>query len=165
MYIIYTQYLYCLNFKVSENLCISYEVIVTLQKYLRDICKDLNMEEEEKKNRLRFLCEKIFKIGPNVSFAEQEKNELFIYLNNHNFRKYFLITLSRQRTKGRFERSDKLINCLSEILHMILDLAEKENDYENAKNCLILSQTFYKEIPINENESNIKNNKIIKRKK
>ena len=34
------------------------------------------MKEEEKKYRLRFLCNKIFKIGQGISFTSEEKAEL-----------------------------------------------------------------------------------------
>lgn len=64
------------------------------------------------------------------------------------FRNYFIITLSKQRTKGRFQRGEKLIEDLAEILNFILDISEKEQNYEDAKNCIILSQTFYTEIII-----------------
>ena len=104
------------------------------------------MEEEKKKFRLRTLCSKIFKIGPNVNFKKEEKEELISFLKENTYKSYFLITLSKQRTKGRFQRSETLLNDLSEIINVILNEAEKEKDYEGAKNCLILSQTFYFEI-------------------
>ena len=129
--------------KDLENLDINYNVILTLSENFRDIRKDLNMEEEKKKARLRFLCTKIFKIGPGMNFKKEEKIELISMLKQSFYKSYFLITLSKQRTKGRFQRSETLIQDLSEILHFILDESEKLKDYENAKNCIILSQTFY----------------------
>ena len=36
------------------------------------------MKEEEKKFRLRYLCNKIFKIGPEVSITSEEKDDLLI---------------------------------------------------------------------------------------
>ena len=56
-----------------------------------------------------------------------------------------MIILSKQRTKG-FERNEKLINDLIEIFSYILELAEKEKDYDSTINCIILSQTFYCEV-------------------
>ena len=41
------------------------------------------MKEEEKKFRLRYLCNKIFKIGPEVSFTSEEKDDLLIYIFFH----------------------------------------------------------------------------------
>ena len=131
--------------KDIENLDINYNVILKLYENFRDIRKDLDMEEEKKKYRLRFLCSKIFKIGPGVEFKQEDKNELISFLNKKEYKSYFIITLSKQRTKGRYKRSETLLKDLSEILLYILDESEKEKDYDGAKNCLILSQTFYYE--------------------
>ena len=131
--------------KNFDNLNINYKVLSILHNNFRDIRKDLNMEEEGKKFRLRFLCDKIFKIGPGIDFKKEEKNELLTLLKEKKFKNYFLITLSKQRTKGRYQRSQELLKDLSELLNFILDVAEKENDYDAAKNCIILSQTFYYE--------------------
>ena len=132
--------------KELENLEINYEVLSTMHKYLKDICKEINFEEEKNKARLRFLSNQIFKIGPNISFKPEEKKELISFLKEKRYRSFFIITLSKQRTKGRFQRSASLVQDLADILEFILELAEKEKDYENAKNCIILSQTFYCEI-------------------
>ena len=65
------------------------------------------------------------------------------YLTQKWSQNYFLIYLSKQRTNGRFQRTQKLLKDLAEILILILKSAEKENDYHAAKNCMILSQTYY----------------------
>ena len=135
--------------KENEKLQINYEVISTLRKSFRNICEGLDMEEETKKHRLRLLTLKIFKIGPNVTFSQNEKDELISYLKIPEYRTYFIIHLSKQRTKGRFQRGEKLLNDLAEILDIILSISEKEKNYEEAKNCIILSQTFYTEIFLN----------------
>ena len=138
--------------KENEKLQINYEVISMLRKSFRNICEDLNMEEETKKHRLRLLSLKIFKIGPNVTFSQEEKKELLSYLKIPEYRTYFIINLSKQRTKGRFQRGEKLLDDLADILEFILEISEKEKNYEDAKNCLILSQTFYTEITIDKNK-------------
>ena len=138
--------------KENEKLQINYEVISMLRKSFRNICEDLNMEEETKKHRLRLLCLKIFKIGPNVTFSQDEKKELLSYLKIPEYRTYFIINLSKQRTKGRFQRGEKLLDDLADILEFILEISEKEKNYEDAKNCLILSQTFYTEITFDKNK-------------
>ena len=132
--------------KELENLEINYQVLSTMHKYLKDICKEVNFEEEKDKARLRFLSNQIFKIGPNISFKPEEKKELISFLKEKKYRSFFIITLSKQRTKGRFQRSASLVQDLADILEFILELSENEKDYENAKNCIILSQTFYCEV-------------------
>ena len=131
--------------KILDNININFKVLSILHENFRDIRKDINMEEESKKFRLRFLCDKIFKIGPGIDFKKEEKNELLSLLNEKKFKNYFLITLSKQRTKGRYQRSQALLKDLSDLLNFILDIAEKEKDYDAAKNCIILSQTFFYE--------------------
>ena len=139
--------------KELETLDINYQVISTMHQNFRDIRKDLNMIEEEKKYRLRFLCTQIFKIGPGISFNPKEKKELINLLKEPFYKSYFLVTLSKQRTKGRFQRSETLIKDLSDIIHNILDESQKNKDYESAKNCIILSQTFFHE---KKNQNDIK---------
>ena len=134
-----------LDKKDIDTLDINYNTILILHNNFKDIRKDLDMEVEKKKYRLRFLCTKIFKIGPGVGFKPEEKSELLEFLNESSFKSYFLVILSRQRTKGRFQRSETLIHDLKEVLEHILEIAEKEKDFDSAKNCIILSQTFYHE--------------------
>ena len=138
--------------KENEILHINFEVISTLRNSFRNICKELNMEEETKKHRLRLLSSKIFKIGPNVTFNKEEKDELISLLKIPEYRNYFIITLSKQRTKGRFQRGERLLEDLADILKLILDMSENEKNYEDAKNCIILSQTFYSEIVLGKNK-------------
>ena len=142
--------------KELEMLDINYNVILILYNGLREIRNDLNMEEEKKKYRLRFLCRKIFKIGPGVEFKPEEKKELISLMKESFYKSYFLITLSKQRTKGRFQRSETLLRDLSEILHYILEESKKTNDFESVKNCIILSQTFYHEKPKTNNKKETK---------
>jgi hypothetical protein len=127
----------------TNKLDIYYEVLKELKNYFKDIRTDINMEEEAKRKRLRFLSQRIFKFGNNVAFSAEEKKELLKFFDVPSFRNYFIIVLSKQRTKGRFKRSEVLVRDLADLLLKILDLAEKEKDYVSAKNCIILSQTFY----------------------
>ena len=143
---------------------INLEVISSLKYYLKDVGKSINWEEEIKKKKLRHLISKIF--VSNEDFTEIEKKELLNSIKDISNRIYFLTVLSKQRTKGRYKRSEKLINDLSDILNTILDFSEKENDLEEAKNCLILSQTFFCELIKSDNKkykyylfNNIKKNK------
>ena len=133
------------DFQKDENIVdINLEVISSLKKGLKNVCPNVNLEEEDKKRRLRFLTSRIFKI--NTDFPEEEKKELIEYIKEASFRKYFILMLSKQRIKGRYKRSKKLIDDLSDILNKILEIDEREKDYEEAKNCIILSQTYFYEI-------------------
>ena len=151
--------------KDETMLDINYEVICSLKKNLKNVCSSINLEEEGKRKRLRYLTSKVFKI--NVDFLDEEKKELLDLVKEIKFRDYFIVMLSKQRTRGRYKRSKKLIEDLSEILNNIIEDCGNQNDYEGAKNCLILSQTYYYEITKKSDNqkykyyifNNIKNNK------
>ena len=134
--------------KESEEF--KYNVMREMKLHFSGIYPDFNQEFEDKKNELRKMTVNFFKT--NVTFNEQEK--LLEYLKQKEFRDYFLINLSKQRTQGRYARKEEIINNLKEVLNLILEIAEKEKDYESGKNCIILSQTYYIE------DKNDKNKKI-----
>ena len=131
--------------KELDILDLNYNIIKILKENFKEIRNDIDIKEEERKYRLRFLCNKIFKIGPGVSFTQEEKDELINLIQEPEYKSFFLITLSKQRTKGRFKRSEKLVKELVEILINILITSEKNNDFISAKNCIILCETFYYE--------------------
>ena len=131
--------------KELDILDLNYNIIKILKENFKEIRNDIDIKEEEKKYRLRFLCNKIFKIGPGISFTQEEKDELINLIQEPEYKSFFLITLSKQRTKGRFKRSEKLVKELVEILINILITSEKNNDFTSAKNCIILCETFYYE--------------------
>ena len=131
--------------KELDILDLNYNIIKILKESFKEIRNDIDIKEEEKKYRLRFLCNKIFKIGPGVSFTQEEKDELINLIQEPEYKSFFLITLSKQRTKGRFKRNEKLVKELVEILINILITSEKNNDFTSAKNCIILCETFYYE--------------------
>ena len=131
--------------KELDILDLNYNIIKILKENFKEIRNDIDIKEEEKKYRLRFLCNKIFKIGPGVSFTQEEKDELINLIQEPEYKSFFLITLSKQRTKGRFKRNEKLVKELVEILINILITSEKNNDFTSAKNCIILCETFYYE--------------------
>ena len=126
-----------------EEYKINHEIIVTMKSIIPDIMPNFDIEKENRKQEMRELSKKIFAI--NVPFTDEEKKKLMEYLQQKWSQNYFLIYLSRQRTNGRFARSPKLVNDLAEILTLILETSEKEKDYEAARNCMILSQTYYYE--------------------
>ena len=142
--------------KDLENLDINYQILDILKKNFKEIRPDINMGREQKKYRLRFLCNEIFKIGSGVGFTSEDKVELINLIKEPKCKSFFLIILSKQRTKGRFKRSEKLVKDLVDIIINVLDSSEEVNDFESAKNCIILSETFYFEREENKKEDNKK---------
>ena len=127
--------------KEFEALNINYRIIAELKKDFNDICPNINMEAENEKCKLREITQRLF--NPKVKISEKEINKIISWLPNKQFRTFIIVTLSNQRTKGRYERSWGVVFRLGQILNQILSLAEKEKNYEEAKHCIILSQTFF----------------------
>ena len=152
------------DLKKDENLLdINYEVIYSLKNNLKNVCSSVNLEEEGKKKRLRYLTSKLFK--SNADFNDEDKKELLSYIKDIPFRKYIVIMISKQRGRGLCNKTPKLINDLSDIFNLILEYSEKEKDYEGAKSCIILGQTYYYEVTKDKKKykyylfNNIKKNK------
>ena len=143
------------------------ETVKTMKSYMgKDIFKDYDESLEEKKNRVRELVTKYFDL--NKTTDDKDKEELLQYIKDPRTHKLFLITLSKSRTNNRFCREKPVIELLADILKIILNDAEKSKNYEIAKNCIILSQTFFylKDKELGSNEENkvyiieyIRNNK------
>ena len=89
--------------------------------------------------------QKIFYPEPNIKLKDKEKDNLLSLLSEKDNRKLFIVFLSNQRTKGRYQRGKELIKDLGIILEHILNISEKEKSFEEAKHCIIISQTFYYE--------------------
>ena len=122
---------------------VNYNITSFLKKNFNDLDVDLN--EENHKTELITIMQSMFYPKENFQFSQKEKGRLLNLLRIKKIRKLFIIILSNQRTKGRYQQSWQLINDLGDILRFILNLSQKENNYENAKDCLIISQTFYSE--------------------
>jgi hypothetical protein len=129
------------NASLPEDYKINHEIIKSMKTVIPDIMPNFDLEKEGQKQEMRELSKKIF--ITNIPFNSEEKKKLMEYLEQKWSQTYFLIYLSKQRTNGRFARTQKLVKDLAEILKLILTSAEKQNDFEAAKNCMILSQTYY----------------------
>ena len=154
----------CADEKESEIININYGVIANLKKDFNDICQDINIEEESEKYKLRDVTQKLF--SPKVKLSKHGIDKIISWLPNKQYRNYIIVVLSNQRTKGRFERSWRLIYILGQILNKILQISEHEKNYEDVKHCIILSQTFFCSEKKTKNKyflfEYIKNNKWLK---
>ena len=117
------------------------EVVKTMRKYSDKLFMEYDEKLEEKKNKMRELANKFFDM--NKQTDSDDKKQLLEYLKDERTHELFLIIVSKLRTNNRFCRDKSLIELLSEILLIILDSAQKKNDFTSAKNCIILSQTFF----------------------
>ena len=92
-------------------------------------------------------------------------NNFMNLINEPNVYKGFFVILSHLRATSKFLKSKELIDLLGKGFNIIAEYSVKNKLYENIKNCIILSQTYYYE---DENKNkiyifeHIKNNKYIK---
>ena len=136
----------------SKDYRVVNEVVKTLKQYSKNIFMDYDEALEEKKNKMRDLINKFFDLNKNTDLDDRKK--LIDYIRDEKTHELFLIVLSKLRTNNRFCRDKSLIDLLSEIFKIILDVAHKNKDFISAKNCIILAQTFYY------NDESTPNNKI-----
>ena len=129
------------------------EVVNTFKQYLKNIKADFNIDEEKKKNELRNLIDNLLKTEINAlnAFTKKDLEELFTKLKEPVMKSYFLVYLSKVKSKGLIE-NEKLFNDLKEIILYILKLSEEGQDYETAQNCIILSQTLFMQNKINKHK-------------
>ena len=75
---------------------------------------------------------------------DEKKAEKFLdSLKDESVHRSIYIVLSQLRTNNRFQRSRPLIELFGKAFEILLQSAEKNKLYENAKNCIILSQTYF----------------------
>ena len=124
----------------DKDFNINTSTIEFIQNIIKGEFPNYNKEREEKKNEMRIVTYDIFN-----KYSSESEKRLLEYIEDTETHHYFLILLSKLRTNNRFQQNNQLIDLLGIILNKILDRAEESKNYDNAKNCIILSQTFYYE--------------------
>ena len=88
-------------------------------------------------------------------------------MKEKKYRKYLFSCLNKFRISGFFTLEEKSYNTFGDLLNKILDEVVVQKDFEAAKYCMILSQTFFKKStdPSNQNiflQNTIENHDIWK---
>lgn len=117
------------------------EIVKAIKKYHEKVFTGYDEKLEETKNKMRDLINKFFDM--NKTTDENDRKNLLEYIKDDRTHELFLIILSKLRTNNRFCREKSLIELISGIILSILDTAQAQNNFNAAKNCIILSQTFY----------------------
>ena len=136
------------------------ETVGIFKRNFSKIYVDITLEKEKLKNNIRELIKKFFeldKLEKTSEISEEDEKLYFTSLKDPSTHSTFIKVVTKLRTNSKFNRKKKLIDILGESYKIILEEAEKTKNYWAAKNCLILSQTFYYE---NEDENNNNKNKI-----
>ena len=126
----------------DEDYKLYFNTVVTMKSYIK-ILPDYDIELESKKQEIRELCKIFFSL--NLNYDENRRKRLLELLQEEWAHDFFLIILSKQRTNGRYNRSKNIINHLAFILNYFINFSQKTLNYLCAKNCIILSQTFFYE--------------------
>lgn len=102
---------------------------------------EADIEYETKKLELEKEIDKIFELDEKIS--DSNINEIKDILKDEIGQSVFINFLNNYRARGKYLKSERFIILNGEALNLILESAEKKKNYENAKLCIILSQTFY----------------------
>jgi hypothetical protein len=133
------------NCSKSEEFDASMETFDFLDKNFKEILDTDTFEKEKLKGNLREWIKKFFSFDEKSIEIDKETIEQYYYkaLKEPYTHKSFLKIVTDMRTNTHFNRNRQLVDLLGESLKIILEEARKNKDYWTAKNCLILSQTFY----------------------
>ena len=102
--------------------------------------KDINYEVETKKFALSKEIDEILRLDDKII---NYKKRLLEIIENDSGQQLFINLLSTLRASGNYEKSENFVKTIEKAFNYILEEAEKNNDYDKAKNCIILSQTYY----------------------
>ena len=130
------------NCKNRNEFDICANTVDTINKYInKDIFKDYNYNQELKNYEESILVKKLFEEKGELS--DDMENNFLASLNDPSIYYTVIVVLSQLRTNNKLNKSKSLIKCLGKAFNKILDYAEKNKIYDHAKNCIILSQTYY----------------------
>ena len=121
------------------------ETVNFLEKNIKEIYDNDTLEKEKLKGNLRDWIKKFFSFDDKSIEIDKNVIDEYYYnaLKQPFTHKTFLKIVTDMRTSAHFNRNKQLIDLLGESLKIILEEARKNEDYRTAKNCLILSQTYY----------------------
>ena len=116
--------------------------IETINKNIdKDIFPNYNYEDELKNYKERKLIEKLLEEKGDID--EKNAQEFLDSLKDTTNHKCLIIVLSKLRSNNRAIQTKSLFDLLGKAFNILLENAEKNNLYEIAKNCMILSQTYF----------------------
>lgn len=111
-----------------------------------------DLEKESKKIFIIQIIDEIFefkdkqkKIINDPKLSEEKLTQLYTYIESDKDLRYtFLEIFGKKRGEGFLEFEISLFNIITKIFLIILDSLLKKNEPDNARQLLILSQTYYK---------------------
>lgn len=123
-------------YQISENL------VKNFRKYIKENYPDIGLQIQEAYLDIPDIFYQFF--GLKVALTEELKNELLKLLKDDiSLYRQLLIELGRLRADGKLFSSKEHIEFISILLLEILKICEKKLDLKAAKDCILLSQTYY----------------------
>ena len=132
----------CKNKKQFE---VYFKSVDIIKKYVnKKIFPDYKYEDELNNFKMSELIQKLFS-NKSEEINTNLKDTFNDLIENPSLYNTLFIILSKLRTNGTFSQSKALISLLGEGFEKVLINSKKNKLYENAKNIIILSQTYYYE--------------------
>ena len=132
----------CKNKKQFE---VYFKSVDIIKKYVnKKIFPDYKYEDELNNFKMSELIQKLFS-NKSEEINSNLKDTFNDLIENPSLYNTLFIILSKLRTNGTFSQSKALISLLGEGFEKVLINSKKNKLYENAKNIIILSQTYYYE--------------------
>ena len=110
------------------------------QRISSDIFPYYNYENDYKNYEEGKLIKELFE---EENLDEKKAQKFLDSLKDKSLHRGIYIILSQLRTNSRFQRSKPLIELIGKAFGILLEYAEKNKLYDDAKDCIILSQTYY----------------------
>ena len=115
-----------------------------IKSYISDyLFPNYDYEIEVKNYRMSKIIKKIFNETGEIDSKLIE--DFMLLLSEPSVYRGFFIVLSQLRTNSKFLRSKNIIELLGDAFNIITDYSVKNKLFENIKNCIIISQTYYYE--------------------
>ena len=132
----------CKNKKQFE---VYFKSVDIIKKYVnKKIFPDYKYDDELNNFKMSELTQKLFS-NKSEEINSNLKDTFDDLIENPSLYNTLFIILSKLRTNGTFSQSKALISLLGEGFEKVLINSKKNKLYENAKNIIILSQTYYYE--------------------
>ena len=132
----------CKNKKQFE---VYFKSVDIIKKYVnKKIFPDYKYDDELNNFKMSELIRKLFS-NKSEEINTNLKDTFNDLIENPSLYNTLFIILSKLRTNGTFSQSKALISLLGEGFEKVLINSKKNKLYENAKNIIILSQTYYYE--------------------
>ena len=100
--------------------------------------------EKLNENKILEVCIETDRIlNSNNKITDKDYEKIIEFLKDDLGKNVFFCLFNLIMTSGKHEKSEIFINIIGKVLKALLKSAEKDNNYESAKNCIVISETFY----------------------